>query len=228
MSIERSQRPYLYIIGSMAVLFVFALTAQGFTPHPNVVHDASLAILPIPAGAEKYPETTESSICSTTFSPVLDESSKVKYQIKTPHVLPVGYSLQGVGVESSRSVEMVTLYYWDRPLCNVLNNLSGGPALNGAIIIHIANSLLVPDSYAEMIDAVNKVVPKYNVHQLVINGNRAIGYDSSSGLITNAVSASKDSFPYPARIFVVSNKILYDIEANMPLEDLVKISGSIN
>jgi len=228
MSIERKQRPYLYIIGSIVVLFVFALTVQGSIPHPNVVHDASLAILPIPAGAEKYPGAAEPSICSTTFSPVLDESSKAKYQIKTPHVLPAGYSLQGVGVESSKGVEMVTLYYWDRPLCNVVDSLAGGPALHGAIIIHIANSMLVPDSYAEMIDAVNKAVPKYNVHQLVINGNRAIGYDSSSGLSTNALNTSKDSFPYPARIFVVSNTILYDIEANMALDDLAKIAGSVN
>jgi len=37
-----------------------------------------------------------------------------------------------------------------------------------------------------------------------------------------------DLFPYPARIFVVVNKMLYNIEANMPLEDLVRIAESIN
>jgi len=226
MSVETKQRPYLYTIGSMGVLLVFALIVQGFIPYPNVVHDASLDILPVPAGAERYPGMIEPSTCSPTFSPVLDESSRVKYQIKTPHVLPVGYSLQGVDVVSSKGVEMVTLYYWDRPLC--ASDLAGGPALNGAIIVRIANSLRVPENHAEMIDAVNKAVPKYNMHQLMINGNSAIGYDSSSGLSTSAVDASEDAFPYPARVFVVSNKMLYNIEANMPLEDLVKIAESIN
>jgi len=226
MSVETKQRPYLYTIGSMGVLLVFALIVQGFIPYPNVVHDASLDILPVPAGAERYPGAIEPSTCSPTFSPVLDESSKVKYQIKTPHVLPVGYSLQGVDVVSSKGVEMVTLYYWDRPLCT--SDLVGGPALNGAVIVRIANSLRVPENHAEMIDAVNKVVPRYNMHQLMINGNTAIGYDPSSGLSTSAVSVSEDAFPYPARIFVVNNKILYNIEANMPLEDLVKIAESIN
>lgn len=228
MIVESKPRPYLYTISGMGALLVFALAVQGFIPYPNVVHDASLDILPVPAGAEKYPGTAEPSTCSPAFSPVLDESSKVKYKIKTPHVLPVGYSLQGVDVVSSKGVEMVTLYYWDRPLCNIGNDLAGGPTLNGAVIIRIANSLRVPESHAEMIDAVNKVVPKYNMHQLVINGNTAIGYDSSNGLSTSAVNASEDAFPYPARIFFVSNKILYNIEANMPLEDLVKIAESIN
>ena len=228
MSVEGKHRPYLYTIGGVGALLIFALIVQGFIPYPNVVHDASLDILPVPADAEKYPGMTEPSTCSPTFSPVLDESSKVKYQIKTPHVLPVGYSLQGVDVVSSKGVEMVTLYYWDRPLCGIANDLAGGPALNGAIIVRIANSLRVPDDHAQMIDAVNKVVPKYNMHQLMINGNPAIGYDSSTGLSTSAVNASEDTFPYQARIFVVSNKILYNIEANMPLEDLVKIAESIN
>ena len=226
MSAETKQRSYLYTIGGMGTLLIFALIVQGFIPYPNIMHDASLNVLPVPAGAEKYPDTIPST-CSPTFSPVLDESSKVKYQIKTPHVLPVGYSLQGVDVVSNKGVEMVTLYYWDRPLCNIIDDLSGGPALNGAVIVRIANSLRVPESHAEMIDALNKAVPKYNMHQLVINGNTAIGYDSSSGLSTSAVTTG-DTFPYPARIFVVSNKILYNIEANMQLEDLAKIAESIN
>jgi len=227
MSTETKQRPYLYMIGGIGALLVLALTVQGFIPYPNVIYDSSLDILPVPVDAEKYPDTTQPSTCSPTFSPVLDESSRVKYQIKTPHILPVGYSLQGVDVVSSNGVEMVTLYYWDRPLCNIVNDLSGGLVLNGAVIVRIANSLRVPENHAEVIDAVNKVVPKYNMHQLVINGNPAIGYDSSSGLSTSAVT-TEDTFPYPARIFVVNNKILYDIEANMSLEDLVKIAESIN
>ncbi|HLE34861.1 MAG TPA: hypothetical protein VI698_03120, partial [Nitrososphaerales archaeon] len=137
------------------------------------------------------------------------------------------YSLQGVDVVSSKAVEMATLYYWDRHLCNT-SDLVGGAFLNGAVIVRIANSLRVPDNHAEMIDTVNKMVPKYNMHQLMINGNPAIGYDSSTGLSTSALNGSEDAFPYPARIFVVSNKILYNIEANMPLEDLVKIAESIN
>jgi len=227
MDAETKQRPYLYTIGCMGAILVFALMVQVFVPYPNVMHDPSLNILPVPAGAEKYPDTTKPSTCSPTFSPVLDESSKVKYQIKTPHLLPVGYSLQGVDVVSSKGVEMVTLYYWDRPLCNVVNDLSGGPALNGAVIVHIANSLRVSENHAEMIDAVNKVVPKHNMHQLTINGSPAIGYDPSSGLSISAANTSADTFPYPARIFFVNNKILYNIEANMPLEDLAKIAGSI-
>jgi hypothetical protein len=227
MSLETKQRSYLYTISSIGVLLVFTLMVQGFIPYPNVIHDSSLSILPVPAGAEKYPDTIQSSTCSPTFSPVLDESSKVKYQIKTPHLLPVGYSLQGVDVVSSNGVEMVTLYYWNKSLCNIGDDLAGGPALNGAVIVRIANSLRVPEGHAEMIQVVNKVVPKYNMHQLVINGKPAIGYDSSSGLSINAVNSVEDEFPYPARIFFVNNKILYNIEANMPLEDLVKIAESI-
>jgi len=227
MIVESKQRPYLYTVGGIGALLVFALTVQGFIPYPNIVHDSSLEILPIPAGAERYPNTIEPSTCTPTFSPVLDESSKVNYQIKTPHLLPVGYSLQGVDVVSSKGVEMATLYYWDRPICNT-SDLVGGPSLNGAVIVRIANSLRVPDNHAEMIDTVNKMVPKYYMHQLMINGNPAIGYDSSTGLSTSALNGSEDGFPYPARIFVVSNKILYNIEANMPLEDLVKIAESIN
>lgn len=226
MQIETKQREYVYAIFGIGMLLTFALIVQGLVPYPNIIHDASLNMLPVPAGAEKYPTTTPSA-CSPTFSLVLDESSKIKYQIKSPHVLPVGYSLQGVDVVNNKGVEMVTLYYWDRPLCNI-DNLTGGPALNGAVIVRIANSLRVPENHAEMIDAVNKAVPKYNMHQLMINGNSAIGYDSSSGLSTSAVDASEDAFPYPARVFVVSNKMLYNIEANMPLEDLVKIAESIN
>ncbi len=227
MIVESKQRPYLYTVGGIGALLIFALMMQGFVPYPNVVHDSSLEILPVPAGAERYPSTTEPSICTPTLSPVLDESSKVNYQIKTPHLLPAGYSLQGVDVVSSKGVEMATLYYWNKPLCNT-SDLVGGPALNGAVIVRIANSLRVTDNHAEMIDTINKMVPKYNMHQLMINGNPAIGYDSSTGLSTNAVTASEDAFPYPARIFVVSDKILYNIEANMPLEDLVKIAESIN
>jgi len=228
MSLETKQRPYLYTIGGIGALLGFALIVQGFIPYSNVVHDVSLDILPVPAGAESYPSTDKASTCSPTFSPVLDESSKIKYQIETPHVLPVGYSLQGVNVVNSKGVEMVTLYYWNRPLCSIPDDLAGGPALNGAIIVRIANSLRVPESYAEMIDTMNKVVPKYNMHQLSINSNTAIGYDSSNGLSTSAVNTSEDAFPYPAMIFFVSNKMLYNVEANMPLEDLVKIAESIN
>lgn len=227
MSLETRQRPYLYTIVGIGALLGFALMLQVFIPYSNVVHDASLQILPVPAGAERYPSTTDASTCSLTFSPVLGESSKAKYQIKTPHLLPSGYSLQGVDVVNSKGVEMVTLYYWDRHLCNLTNDLADVPALNGAVIVRIANSMRVPESYAQIIDTMNKVVPKYNIHQLSINGNTAIGYDSGSGLSTNALN-SEDAFPYPAMIFFVSNKMLYTVEANMPLEDLVKIAESIN
>lgn len=226
MRVEKKQS-HLYVIGVIGGLLVLALVVQGSTPYPSVTHDASLNVLPVPAGAEKYPDNVPTT-CSPTFSPVLDESSRVKYQIKTPRILPAGYSLQGVDVVSERGVEMATLYYWDRPLCDMTSDLVGGPALNGAIVIHIANSMRVPENHAETISMINKVVPKYDMHELVINGNVAIGYDSSTWLSTSSVNEYDGSFPYPARIFLVSNKMLYYIEANMQLEDLVKIAESIN
>ena len=228
LSEETKHKPYLYTIVGIGSLLAFAIIVQVLIPSPSIIHDASLDILPVPAGAEKYP-AVQPLTCSPSFSPALDESAKIKYQIMTPHVLPIAYSLQGADVVSNNSVEMITLYYWDRPLCNIVNDLAGGPALNGAVVVRVAESLRVPDSQAQMIDAVNKVVPKYSVHQLTINGNPAIGYEPSDGLSTTGISdSSEDLFPYPARIFVVVNKMLYNIEANMPLEDLVRIAESIN
>jgi hypothetical protein len=131
-----------------------------------------------------------------------------------------------VDVISRNGVEMITLYYWNKPLCDIAKKLEGGPALNGAVVVRIANSLKVPDAHAQMIDAVNKIVAKYDFQKLVINGIPAIGNQPSSGL--SVASAAEETFPYPARIFVMTNKMLYNIEANMPLEDLVKIAESIN
>jgi hypothetical protein len=220
---EIKHKPYVYIIVGMASLLAFAVLVQVMVPHPDITHDASLYILPVPAGAEKYPNTAEPLTCSVKFSPVLDESSKIKYNIMTPKVLPEGYSLQGVDAISENGVEMITLYYWDKPLCDITKNLKGGPALNGAVVVRIANSLKVPDAYAQMIEAVNKIVPKYDVQKLVINGIPAIGNRPSNGSIVN-----EETFPYPARIFVMTNNMLFNIEANMSLEDLVKIAESIN
>ncbi|MFQ5969090.1 MAG: hypothetical protein ACE5J2_01155 [Nitrososphaerales archaeon] len=226
MNEETKHKPYLYTIVGIGSLLAFAIIVQMPIPSPSIIHDTSLDVLPVPAGAEKYP-AVEPLTCSPNFSPVLDEGSKIKFQIMTPHFLPIGYSLEGVDVVSNNSVEMITMYYWDRPLCNA-SELSGGPALNGAVVVRIAESLRVPDSQAQMIDAINKIVPKYSVHQLTINGNPAIGYDPSGGLSATGISdASVGLFPFPARIFVVVNKMLYNIEANMPLEDLVRIAESI-
>jgi hypothetical protein len=221
MSAER--RSYLYVAGGVSGVLIFALAVQGFLPNPDVSYDSSLNILSVPAGAERYPASNSS--CSPKFSPVLDESSRVKYQIRTPHILPEGYSLQGIDVTDERGIEMVTLYYWNKPLCNI-EEVAGSAALNGAVVIHIAKSMRVPESHAQIINAVNKEVPEHNIHHMEVNGSTAIGYDPSSGLSVNAVNG-KDPFPYPARIFFVNNKILYHLEANMPLEDLARIAESI-
>ncbi|MEM2760980.1 MAG: hypothetical protein QXU32_03370 [Nitrososphaerales archaeon] len=219
MNEESKHKPYLYIIVGMASLLAFAVIVQVMVPKPYITHDASLHILPVPVGAERYPNI-EPLICSTKFTPVLDESSKIKYNVMTPKLLPAGYYLQGVDVISSAGVEMITLYYWDRPLCDMATNLEGGPALNGAVVVHIANSLKVPDAFAQTIDTVNKIVPKYDFRKVLINGMPGIGNQPNDG--------HAESFPYPARIFVMKNNMLYNIEANMPLEDLVKIAESIN
>lgn len=225
MSEEIKHGPYIYIIVGMGSLLAFALMVQTIVPRPDIMHDASLNILPVPAGAEKYPSSEEPMMCSTNFSPVLDESSKIKYRVMTPKILPERYSLQGVDVISSNGVEMITLYYWDKPLCDIAKNLAGGPVLNGAVVVHIANSFKVPDAFAQTIDTVNKIVPKYDFQKLVINGIPAIGNQPSDRLLP--ASINEESFPYPARIFVMTNNMLYNIEANMPLEDLAKIAGSI-
>jgi hypothetical protein len=218
---EARHKPYIYIIVGMASLLAFATIVQIMVPHPEIIYDTSLNILPTPAGAEKYPGADE-PMCSTQISPVLDESSKIKYSIMTPRVLPEGYSLQGVDVIDSNGVEMITLYYWNKPLCDISKNLQGGPALNGAIVVRIANFLKVPDTYAQMIDDVNKIVPKYDFQKLVIKGIAAIG--NRPGIAT----LDDEVLPYPGRIFVTTNNMLYAIEANMPLEDLAKIAESIN
>lgn len=225
MSEEIKHRSYIYIIVGMSSLLVFALMVQTIVPRPDLIHDASINILPVPAGAEKYPSSVEPMMCSTNFSPVLDESSKIKYHVMTPKILPEGYSLQGVDVISSNGVEMITLYYWDKPLCDVVKNLAGGPVLNGAVVVHIADSFKVPDTYAQTIDTINKLVPKYDLQKLVINGIPAIGNQPSDTL--SLASADEKTFPYPARIFVMTNNMLYNIEANMPLEDLAKIAESV-
>ncbi len=235
MSEENKHKPYVYIIVGMASLLVFAAMVQVMVPNPNIMQDASLQILPVPVGAEKYPNVNEPLMCSTEFSPisdkntlspVMDESSKIKYNVMTPKVLPEGYSLQGVDVISKNGVEMITLYYWNKPLCDIAKKLEGGPALNGAVVVRIANSLKVPDAHAQMIDAVNKIIPTSDLQKLVINGIPAIGNQPSNSL--SIASTTEETFPYPARIFVMSHKMLYNIEANMPLEDLVKIAESIN
>lgn len=218
-------RPYVYAVVGIAALFAFAVSVEVMVPKHDVMHDASLNVLPVPTGVDRYPNVDELQMCSPRFSPVLDESSKIKYNVMTPKLLPEGYSLKGVDVVSSNGVEMITLYYWDRPLCDIANNLPGGPVLNGAVVVRVANSLKVPDAHAQMIDTVNKMVPKYDLQQIMINGIPAIGNQPS---ILNAVDVSEDMFPYPARIFVMTNKMLYNIEANMPLEDLAKIAESIS
>ncbi|MFQ5941242.1 MAG: hypothetical protein ACE5KA_06060, partial [Nitrososphaerales archaeon] len=96
--------------------------------------------------------------------------------------------------------------------------------LNGAVVVRVANSLKVSDAHADMIDAVNKIVPKNDLQQVIINGIPGIGNEPNSGL---SGGIAKETFPYPARIFVITNAMLYNIEANMPLEDLVKIAESI-
>lgn len=216
---EAKHRSYVYIVIGMGALLGFALIVQAMVPNPDVRHDASLHVLPTPAGAEKYPNANEPLTCSTELSPVLDESSKIKYDIMTPKILPEGYSLQGVDVISRNGVQMITLYYWDKPLCDIAKKLEGGPALNGAIVVRIADSYKVPDTYAKMVDSVNKMVPKYDFQKVVINGITAIANKPSL--------SDTDGFPYPARIFIQTNNMLYNIEANMPLEDLVKIAESI-
>jgi len=218
---ETRHKPYIYIIVGMASLLAFATIVQIMVPHPEIIYDTSLNILPTPAGAEKYPGADE-PMCSTQISSVLDESSKIKYSIMTPRVLPEGYSLQGVDVIDSNGVEMITLYYWNKPLCDISKSLQGGPALNGAIVVRIANSLKVSDTYAQMIDDVNKIVPKYDFQKLMIKGISAIG--NRPGIAT----LDDEMLPYPGRIFVTTNNMLYAIEANMPLEDLTKIAESIN
>lgn len=142
MSEEIKHGPYIYIIVGMGSLLAFALMVQTIVPRPDIMHDASLNILPVPAGAEKYPSSEEPMMCSTNFSPVLDESSKIKYHVMTPKILPERYSLQGVDVISSNGVEMITLYYWDKPLCDIAKNLAGGPVLNGAVVVQDRKSVV--------------------------------------------------------------------------------------
>ncbi len=225
MSEETRHKSYIYIIVGMASLLTFAVMLEAMVPSLDITYDTSLQMLPVPVGAEKYPNAHEPLTCSTTFSPILDGSSKIKYRIMTPKVLPAGYSLQGIDVITSNGVEMIMLYYWDKHVCDETKNLEGGLALNGAVIVRIANSLKVPDAYAQMVDTVNKIVPKYDLQKLVINGIPAIGNKPSEGL---SADSAEEGFPYPARIFVTTNNMLYNIEANMPLEDLVKIAKSMS
>jgi hypothetical protein len=221
---EIRHRPLLFIIGGMGVLLAFAIVIEATSPSADIIHDSSLHILPVPAGAEKYPAVGEPVTCATELSPILDGSSKIRYDIMTPKLLPEGYSLQGVDIIRNDGTDMVTLYYWDKPLCNITNKLDGGPALNGAVVVRIANSLKVPDIYAQMIESVNKLIPDSDFQKLVIKGIPAIGNSPSIGLSGGSV---QDALPYPARIFVITDNVLYNIEANMPLEDLVKIVESM-
>lgn len=212
----------MYIIVGMASLLVFAVIIQGLVPRADISYDASLQVLPSPSIAEDYPVEIRPLTCSTEISPVLDETSKIKYKIMTPKLLPEGYSLQGVDVINSDGVEMVTLYYWDKPLCEIAKNLKGGPALNGALVVRIADSLKVPESYAQVINHVNNMMPQSYVERLLIDGIPAIG-NAPSSLTDNEENIA----PFPARIFVTKDNMLYNLEGNMPLEDLIRIAESI-
>lgn len=226
----------LSLIASGAIAIAVIIVLQSSVIDKSVVYDSSLRILPLPANAQEYPAANVPVKCFKDFDEVI---SKAKYKVMTPHLLPVGYSLQGADYTLDTNVangaKLVSLYYWDKPLCGVSTQYTGGPVLNGAIALHVTNYPEITDTKAALQSVIDTSEPEYNVHFVTVNEHTGVGWEAGTGksifILEDGTVVQEGTFPYPSRVMFYipgeNSNILYHIEANMPLEDILKIARSI-
>lgn len=220
------------LVGVIAVL----LLSQSVTTFDDIEY-LNLTILPEPQTANAIPIENPSCLPSTIESALASSESTDVASIKTPHTLPVGYSLRAVD-HAERG--WTTLFYFDESMCP-FEFSPRDYALKGTISItsyynEPTATKLVASAFVDQIlnDPDNQRYAKWGPITLGGNlaGNPAVAteaYIGASLTYLNDELIEEKPLPMPAMVYFVDEKtgIEYRIVGNMPLDDLITVAESI-
>lgn len=193
-----------------------------------------LTIYPEPAHAIQPPNPAPQGCFPTSFANLVTQPT---IPVRKPTVLPIGYKLQAIDHEDKN---VLTMYYWDKPMCP-FDISYRDYVLKGAILIA---AFYNPDTgpnfkngteYTSHIFAVTKDSnANYRTVTLAgLNGNIAVGTDPFTGksqyLDASGNILREEPLPAPGLLYFFheTDKIEYLVEANMPLNDIIKVAESL-
>ncbi|MEW5841601.1 MAG: hypothetical protein AB1753_11430 [Thermoproteota archaeon] len=220
-------------LASIAVILLIIATAIA-PPNPEVdqldraaVTYIQKKVLPLSTNATSpLKEAEAAAACGESLA---SARAKASFKIATPTVMPEGYTLKG----ATASEDRVQLYYSDNEVCG-----PNAKKLRDGIIALYAGPLNTVDDARNGEEFSAKYLKIYNdsgVNATAFvfpNGMRGVGYPAGVGtshFIDDGVETRTESYDYPASVWAIddANKVAYRLEAFIPLEDLIKIAGSL-